>query len=631
MRNRCLAAALIAFVALRALAAPVPSTQPNDNRAPAGHFTQGVLNLQLELVEANWYPERDGGPNLKVYAFAEKGNAPLIPGPLIRVPQGTEVRINLHNALPAAMFVRGLDAHGSANAEPVSLAAGATAELHFTAAVAGTFYYSARSMKQSIEEIGKLNVTDVLPMGEAPFGIESQLEGALIVDPPGALANDRTFVITNWMSGVITPPFREVLAINGKSWPYTERLAAEVGEAANWRLINTSVSDHAMHLHGFFFQVKSAGGQEQDRIYKTDERPQAVTQYMPPGATAEIAWTPERPGRWLLHCHMTGHMSTNTLAPFVNPDAHTSEHEMSGNPSGMGSLVLGINVAPSAHPAVAATSDVKPRQLKLFVRERPASRYSLAHLGYQIQEPDAKETNDPPPFPGAPLVLTRGEPTEITVINQLKEPTAVHWHGMELESYYDGVPDWSGDSLQTTPSIPPGGSFVARMTPPRAGTFIYHTHWHDVSQLTSGLYGPLIVLEPGQKFDPSVDKIFLIGRDAPDEIPTSNLVLNGSPQPPATTLKVGTKYRFRFINIGSNDADAKVSLMAGDHPAMWRLIGKDGWTVPASQVTSQRAYQPVSVGETYDFEFTPEKAGDLMLQVTLAFSQVRLTQLISVQ
>ena len=72
---------------------------------------------------------------------------------------------------------------------------------------------------------------------------------------------------------------------------------------------------------------------------------------------------------------------------------------------------------------------------------------------------------------------------------------------MELESYYDGVHGWGGTGQQVTPMIEPGGSFVVRFTPPRAGTFIYHTHLHDNRQLTSGLYGAMIVAEPGERFE----------------------------------------------------------------------------------------------------------------------------------
>jgi FtsP/CotA-like multicopper oxidase with cupredoxin domain len=88
----------------------------------------------------------------------------------------------------------------------------------------------------------------------------------------------------------------------------------------------------------------------------------------------------------------------------------------------------------------------------------------------------ATATNDAPParvpVPGPTLVLKRGEPVEITLVNKLPEGTAIHWHGMELESYYDGVHGWSGIGQRVTPMIEPGGSFVVRVTPPRTGTFM---------------------------------------------------------------------------------------------------------------------------------------------------------------
>ena len=40
---------------------------------------------------------------------------------------------------------------------------------------------------------------------------------------------------------------------------------------------------------------------------------------------------------------------------------------------------------------------------------------------------------------------------------------------------------------------------VAHLTLKRAGTFIYHTHLNDLYQISTGLYGPIIVLEPGQR------------------------------------------------------------------------------------------------------------------------------------
>ena len=606
-----------------------PAIQANDNRLPAGELKHGVLTVQLEMVEATWYPEQDGGPSLSVYTFAEKGKSPQIPGPLLRIAEGTKVDAQIHNALPVAMFIRGLQAHDASNAEAVLIAAGATVDFHFTAQAPGTYYYSARSTKMSLHDIGVLSIIEDLSMGEGPFGIESQLEGGFIVDQPGAVPNDRVFMITNWMAGVITPPFREVVVINGKSWPYTERLSYRTGDSTHWRLINTSISDHAMHLHGFYFEVNSVGQQDQDRFYSADQVPHVVTQHLDPGETASIAWTPDRPGNWLLHCHMTAHMSSETAAA-VFAGSHASDHDSPHHSGGMGGLILGITVSGPKLSSVPISAPA-PRTLQLFVREKPATRFSLARMGYQIQENGAKETSNPPPFPGAPLVLTRGEPTEITVINQLKEQTAVHWHGIELESYNDGVPGWSGDLPQITPPIPPGGSFVARMTPPRAGTFIYHTHWHDVAQLTSGLYGPLIVLEPGQKFDPALDKIFIVSREGPDE-GGSPLVLNGTPQPPPLLLKLGTKYHLRFIDIGTNDSDVTVSFLDDKaQPIQWRAAAKDGWTLPAAQSTMRPAKQPITVGETYDFDLIPDRPGEFKLQVSMRFLKTIISQSVTVR
>src|SRR5213075_3285080 len=154
----------------------------------------------------------------------------------------------------------------------------------------GTYYYSARSTKMSLHDIGVLSIIEDLSMGEGPFGIESQLEGAFIVDQPGVVPNDRIFMITNWMEGVITPPFREVVVINGKSWPYTERLSYRTGE------------------------------------------------------TTSIVWSPDRPGNCLLHCHMTAHMSSETAAAvFAGP--HAPDHDSPHHSGGMGGLILGITVS----------------------------------------------------------------------------------------------------------------------------------------------------------------------------------------------------------------------------------------------------------------------------------------------
>jgi len=89
---------------------PQPSheTQANSNRAPAGKLENGILTLHLEPRQGDWYPEADAGPSMKVYAFGEEGETLQVPGPLIRVPEGTEIHVTLHNLFTTTAVVHGL-------------------------------------------------------------------------------------------------------------------------------------------------------------------------------------------------------------------------------------------------------------------------------------------------------------------------------------------------------------------------------------------------------------------------------------------------------------------------------------------------------------------------------------------
>ena len=137
----------------------------------------------------------------------------------------------------------------------------------------------------------------------------------------------------------------------------------------------------------------------------------------------------------------------------------------------------------------------------------------------------------------------------------------------------------AGPGSSVTPMIEPGGTFVVRFTPPRAGTFIYHTHLHDNRQLTSGLYGAMLVVEPGETFDEAVDHVFVLGRGGPAL--DAPVVINGQSAPQAV-WKAGTRHRIRLINITPNDIVA-VSLRTNAAPVTWRPLAKDGAPLPADR------------------------------------------------
>jgi FtsP/CotA-like multicopper oxidase with cupredoxin domain len=479
----------------------------NDNRTPSGTYVGDTLVLRLTVATVVWHFVGDSNPPLTVAAFGEEGKTPTIPAPLIRVRTGTPIHVIVRNSFDDTLIVRGLS-DGSPAVDSLILLPHTTREVTFSRTHAGTYQYWATLAEW------QRNVP--LPPQRRLHGLmrprfDSQLTGAFIVDAPGAMPNDRIFVVTETVDQA--PPIRndhrgmpgrEFTAINGRSWPYTERLHYTVGDTVHWRIINATFQSHPMHLHGFYFRVDAQGNAEAnvDSVYAPAQRRMAVTELLKFGGdTRTLTWSPDRTGAWVFHCHLASHV---TKLPHVDqpdeieyPDIH--EH---GDPdhhalTGMNGLVLGITVG----GAVRAGTAWRPaKRLRLFVQSDSAPSDSARRWGYVLQR-GAEPRRDSIESPGPVLLLTRGEPTSIEVVNRTSEPTSVHWHGIELESYYDGVAGWSGSAGRTEPAIRPESTFEVHITPKRAGTFMYHTHFADMRQQYGGLVGPLIVLEPGQKWD----------------------------------------------------------------------------------------------------------------------------------
>jgi FtsP/CotA-like multicopper oxidase with cupredoxin domain len=180
-----------------------------------------------------------------------------------------------------------------------------------------------------------------------------------------------------------------------------------------------------------------------------------------------------------------------------------------------------------------------------------------------------------------------------------------------------------------TPAIPPGGSFTAHFTPNRAGTFIYHTHAADADQLTGGIYGALMVLEPGEVFDPEHDKVLVMGtREA--SFTATHIILNGTEEPSPIVFNRGVKYRLRLINMAP-DLYGDFEIGTKEHPVTWRALAKDGATLPARLSVTSDAVLHIVSGETYDFEFQPDVAGEIPLQVQNGVNKAKLLSKIIVQ
>jgi multicopper oxidase len=129
----------------------------------------------------------------------------------------------------------------------------------------------------------------------------SRLQVATAADfagPPHPAGPDRTYNLT--LSGGMMGATD--WTINGKSYPNTDPLNVRVGERVRINLLNMSMEDHPMHLHGHTFQVVAIDGQPVDG-------PLRDTLTVRPMESVAIEFVANNPGTWLFHCHNLAHMT----------------------------------------------------------------------------------------------------------------------------------------------------------------------------------------------------------------------------------------------------------------------------------------------------------------------------------
>jgi FtsP/CotA-like multicopper oxidase with cupredoxin domain len=243
------------------------------------------------------------------------------------------VRATIRNALPdSTIRVIGLATQPIAASETLHVAPGETAEVAFRAGAPGTYHYRAA--------IGFRPDTSG---GEEHHAAG----GAFVVDPPGGSPPDRVFVMNIFGQEVDSTRYREALAINGKSWPHTERIAMTVGDTARWRVVNGTLRAHPMHLHGFYFRLDAEGNGLVSREIPDSMRALGVTENMPRWSTRTLTWSPDRPGNWLFHCHLTFHVIPDARLDHAHDETAEIRETTSHNPmQHMAGLVLGMVVAP---------------------------------------------------------------------------------------------------------------------------------------------------------------------------------------------------------------------------------------------------------------------------------------------
>lgn len=285
----------------------VPDASATNGGRPLAHTLEsGVWIFRLKATPVRWpiLPDR------RVIAWAYNGT---VPGPEIRVPYGQRVRIVVENDLPEETTVHwhGIDVPNAMDGVPdvtqPPIEPGDSFTYEFAAvpagrdAAGGTFFYHS-------------HVDEDRQMGLG-------LSGAFVIEPrqPRRYDVEKTIVIQEWtmnptsgetwpameMSGML-PNF---FTLNGKSYPATETVNMEVGQSALFRLVGAGAFTHPMHLHGTDFTVVAKDGHPLSSPFEAD-----VIQ-VASGERYDIAFAPQRPGKWVFHCHIGHHLTNDGKGP----------------------------------------------------------------------------------------------------------------------------------------------------------------------------------------------------------------------------------------------------------------------------------------------------------------------------
>ncbi|MGV3624868.1 MAG: multicopper oxidase family protein [Archangium sp.] len=213
--------------------------------------------------------------------------------------------------------------------------------------------------------------------------------------------------------------------------------------------------------------------------------------------------------------------------------------------------------------------------------------------------------------PGPTLEVTEGDKVRLYVTNRLPEPTTVHWHGVILPNGMDGV------SGLTQKPIKPEQTFLYEFVFKRAGTFMYHPHYDEMTQMALGMMG-MIVVHPRSPRGPKVDRDFALmshewsiepgaARPDPNAMDDFNLLTFNSKAFPGTAplvMGVGERVRIRIGNLSPMDHHP-IHL----HGVSAELTWTDGGEVPLSARHPETTFL-VPVGSVRVFEFVATEPGD---------------------
>jgi manganese oxidase len=210
------------------------------------------------------------------------------------------------------------------------------------------------------------------------------------------------------------------------------------------------------------------------------------------------------------------------------------------------------------------------------------------------------------------IEAVEGERVRIYVTNRLKVPTSIHWHGVFLPNGMDGV------AGLTQPYIKAGETAKYEWTVRQHGTFMFHSHHDEMTQMGMGLIGMLIFHPRNPKPDQRVDRDFSLmisewaikaGTTRPNTLEMTDfnvLTINGRVFPSTAPLvcKTGDRVRIRLGNLGATDHHPMHI-----HGHRFRVAATDGEDIALSEQWPETTVL-VAVGQTRTIEFIADAPGD---------------------
>lgn len=213
--------------------------------------------------------------------------------------------------------------------------------------------------------------------------------------------------------------------------------------------------------------------------------------------------------------------------------------------------------------------------------------------------------------PGPAIEATEGDRVRILVTNKLPAPTTVHWHGIRLPNGMDGV-----SGLMQRP-IAPGETGVYEFDLIQNGTYMYHSHFDEMTQIAMGMTGFFIIHPKEVDEDSRVDRDFALflaewaippGTYTPDPnvmLDFNYFTFNGRVYPGTEPLvvKKGQKVRIRLANLSMDSHPIHL------HGYTFTITAYGGQRTPVS-ARHQDVTINVPPGGTRDIEFTADACGD---------------------